>query len=73
MLQRCSDYWKVVMSAHRSSQWYAGSDRNAYIHLAWIRRGLPAHACDGWPYARADSADLDWSDRVTTRVSHESH
>jgi dihydroxy-acid dehydratase len=28
----------------RSSQWYAGSGRNAYIHRAWMRRGLPADA-----------------------------
>jgi dihydroxy-acid dehydratase len=31
----------------RSAQWYAGTDRNAYIHRAWMRRGLPAHAFDG--------------------------
>jgi dihydroxy-acid dehydratase len=34
----------------RSSQWYAGSERNAYIHRAWMRRGLPAHAFDGRPH-----------------------
>ena len=22
----------------RSAQWYAGDDRNAYIHRAWMRR-----------------------------------
>ena len=22
----------------RSTQWYAGEDRNAYIHRAWMRR-----------------------------------
>ena len=38
------------MPAHRSSQWYAGGDRNAYIHRAWMRRGLPAHAFDGRPH-----------------------
>jgi dihydroxy-acid dehydratase len=35
------------MPTHRSSHWYAGSDRNAYIHRAWMRRGVPAHAFDG--------------------------
>ncbi|MGF6823867.1 dihydroxy-acid dehydratase [Microbacterium sp. ZKA21] len=25
----------------RSSQWYSGDDRNAYIHRAWMRRGVP--------------------------------
>ena len=32
------------MPERRSSQWYAGSGRNAYIHRAWMRRGLPADA-----------------------------
>jgi len=31
----------------RSSAWYAGSDRNAYIHRAWMRRGNPNEALDG--------------------------
>ncbi|RKR73517.1 IlvD/Edd family dehydratase [Frondihabitans australicus] len=35
---------------HRSSQWYGGDDRNAYIHRAWMRRGLPADAFDGRPH-----------------------
>ncbi|MFF3438776.1 IlvD/Edd family dehydratase [Streptosporangium sp. NPDC002721] len=34
----------------RSSQWYGGTDRNAYIHRAWMRRGLPSHAFDGRPH-----------------------
>jgi dihydroxy-acid dehydratase len=34
----------------RSAQWYAGTDRNAYIHRAWMRRGLPANAFDGRPH-----------------------
>ncbi len=38
------------MAEHRSGQWYSGTDRNAYIHRAWMRRGLPAHACDGRPH-----------------------
>src|SRR6478752_5604575 len=38
------------MPENRSAQWYAGSDRNAYIHRAWMRRGLPAHAFDGRPH-----------------------
>jgi len=37
-------------SQQRSSQWYAGTDRNAYLHRAWMRRGLPAHAFDGRPH-----------------------
>jgi dihydroxy-acid dehydratase len=35
--------------ALRSAQWYAGDDRNAYIHRAWMRRGLPCDAFAGRP------------------------
>ena len=38
------------MAEQRSSQWYSGTDRNAYIHRAWMRRGLPANAFDGRPH-----------------------
>jgi dihydroxy-acid dehydratase len=38
------------MSERRSQRWYAGTDRNAYIHRAWMRRGLPDHAFDGRPH-----------------------
>jgi dihydroxy-acid dehydratase len=38
------------VTEQRSAQWYAGTDRNAYIHRAWMRRGLPAHAFDGRPH-----------------------
>jgi len=31
----------------RSSEWYVGENRNAYIHRAWMRRGLPASAFTG--------------------------
>src|ERR1044071_5954079 len=31
----------------RSAQWYAGDDRNAYIHRAWMRRGVPGDAFTG--------------------------
>lgn len=32
----------------RSSEWYSGDPRNAYIHRAWMRRGLP-HDFDSRP------------------------
>ncbi len=35
------------MSNLRSAGWYGGDDRNAYIHRAWMRRGLPDDAFDG--------------------------
>ncbi|MFB9449361.1 dihydroxy-acid dehydratase [Dactylosporangium vinaceum] len=38
------------MAGRRSAQWYAGDDRNSYIHRAWMRRGLPADAFDGRPH-----------------------
>jgi len=33
----------------RSAQWYEGQDRNAYIHRAWMRRGVPDDAFSGRP------------------------
>ena len=39
-----------MVAERRSSQWYAGESRNAYIHRAWMRRGLPADAFDGRPH-----------------------
>ena len=38
------------MSELRSAQWYAGDGRNAYLHRAWMRRGLPASAFSGRPH-----------------------
>ena len=41
----------------RSAEWYGGESRDAYIHRAWMRRGLPEHAFDGRPHiAIADTA-----------------
>ncbi|WP_417503769.1 IlvD/Edd family dehydratase [Microbacterium sp.] len=37
------------MSDLRSSEWYSGDDRNAYIHRAWMRRGAPSSAFEGRP------------------------
>ncbi|WP_345542862.1 IlvD/Edd family dehydratase [Microbacterium jejuense] len=37
------------MSELRSAGWYSGSDRNAYIHRAWMRRGVPSSAFEGRP------------------------
>jgi dihydroxy-acid dehydratase len=36
-----------LMAKLRSADWYSGSDRNAYIHRAWMRRGLPDNALNG--------------------------
>ncbi len=40
---------KMKMPTLRSSEWYAGDDRNAYIHRAWMRRGVPDSAFRGRP------------------------
>ncbi|MFJ2115618.1 MULTISPECIES: IlvD/Edd family dehydratase [unclassified Streptomyces] len=37
------------MVRFRSAQWYEGQDRNAYIHRAWMRRGVPEDAFTGRP------------------------
>ncbi|HEX5404253.1 MAG TPA: IlvD/Edd family dehydratase [Pseudonocardiaceae bacterium] len=37
------------MADLRSNHWYAGQDRNSYIHRAWMRRGLPDSAFSGRP------------------------
>ncbi len=37
------------MPGLRSDQWYSGDDRNAYIHRAWMRRGVPGNAFEGRP------------------------
>jgi len=39
----------VKKSGLRSAHWYAGEDRNAYIHRAWMRRGVPGDAFAGRP------------------------
>jgi dihydroxy-acid dehydratase len=35
------------VAEQRSAQWYGGDDRNAYIHRAWMRRGVPDNAFSG--------------------------
>lgn len=40
----------------RSAQWYAGDDRNSYIHRAWMRRGTPADAFERPQIAIANTA-----------------
>src|SRR3954452_5812057 len=37
------------MTVLRSDAWYAGQNRNAYIHRAWMRRALPNSAFRGRP------------------------
>ena len=37
----------IRMTELRSAHWYGGDDRNAYIHRAWMRRGLPGDALNG--------------------------
>jgi dihydroxy-acid dehydratase len=35
------------MTKLRSDEWYAGTDRNAYLHRAWMRRGVPSSGFEG--------------------------
>jgi dihydroxy-acid dehydratase len=35
------------MTELRSANWYGGDHRDAYIHRAWMRRGMPEDAFDG--------------------------
>jgi len=44
------------MNERRSSQWYSGDDRNAYLHRAWMRRGIPSDAFDRPQIAIANTA-----------------
>jgi dihydroxy-acid dehydratase len=39
----------MLMGMLRSTEWYAGDDRNAYLHRAWMRRGVPSSAFSGRP------------------------
>ena len=47
------------MPNQRSSKWYSGTDRSAYIHRAWMRRGLPDHAFDGRPHVAVANTASD--------------
>ncbi|HEU0240379.1 MAG TPA: IlvD/Edd family dehydratase [Micromonosporaceae bacterium] len=42
--------WWATMSALRSAQWYSSNDRDAYLHRAWMRRGLPDDAFHDRPH-----------------------
>jgi len=55
----------------RSRAWYAGEDRNAFIHRAWMRRGLPDSAFDGRPHIAicATWSDLSPCDRHLEEVA----
>ena len=41
------------MTDLRSNHWYGGNDRDAFIHRAWMRRGLPDSAFTGGPRSRS--------------------
>ncbi|MBC7589817.1 MAG: dihydroxy-acid dehydratase [Salinibacterium sp.] len=51
----------------RSADWYDGSDRNAYIHRAWMRRGLPDDALDS---TRAQIAIANTASDLTPCNAH---
>ena len=49
------------MRQYRNAQWYAGPDRGAYIHRAWMRRGLPGEAFTGRPHIAIANTASDLS------------
>ncbi|NGY64455.1 dihydroxy-acid dehydratase [Lentzea sp. NEAU-D13] len=49
----------------RSAHWYAGQDRNAYIHRAWMRRGTPDSA-----FARPQIAIANTASDLTPCNAH---
>ena len=49
------------MVEQRSAEWYGGTDRNAYIHRAWMRRGLPDNAFDGRPHIAIANTASDFT------------
>ena len=54
----------------RSAQWYAGDGRSAFIHRAWMRRGVPADAFGRPQIAIANTAsDLTPCNRHLTEVA----
>ncbi|WP_114558730.1 dihydroxy-acid dehydratase [Desertihabitans aurantiacus] len=54
----------------RSAQWYQGSGRDAYIHRAWMRRGVPEDAFDRPQIAIANTAsDLTPCNKHLTEVA----
>ena len=65
-----------MTSELRSSRWYAGDDRNAYIHRAWMRRGTPSDAFDGRPQIAIANTASDLTpcnahlNEIATAVKH---
>jgi dihydroxy-acid dehydratase len=49
----------------RSAEWYAGDDRNSYIHRAWMRRGVPSDA-----FARPQIAIANTASDLTPCNAH---
>jgi len=49
----------IELPGRRSDAWYAKTDRDGFIHRAWMRRGLPPHAFDGRPHIAVCTT---WSD-----------
>ncbi len=64
------------MTELRSSEWYDGDDRNAYIHRAWMRRGTPSSTFEGRPQIAIANTASDLTpcnahlDEVAQSVKH---
>ncbi len=51
----------IEPTGRRSAAWYAKTDRDGFIHRAWMRRGLPPHAFDGRPHIAICSTWSEWT------------
>jgi dihydroxy-acid dehydratase len=51
----------TAASRLRSAHWYAGDDRHAYIHRAWMRRGLPGDTFTGRPHIAIANTASDFT------------
>ena len=47
------------MTQFRSADWYGGTDKDAFIHRAWMRRGLPNSAFSGRPHIAIATTQSD--------------
>jgi dihydroxyacid dehydratase/phosphogluconate dehydratase len=54
------------MPERPSAEWYSGADRNAYIHRAWMHRGLPNSAFQDRPQIAIANTASDLTSATAT-------
>ena len=45
----------------RSDNWFAGQTKDAFVHRAWLRRGIPDDSFDGRPHIAIANTASDLS------------